>query len=96
MNTTGDWYEAAAAALRRSMYGERLHIAAITASADNESLRLAFKPDEHAAWAIEYFVHPWRDRLPTPADIEFIAAAVNREAATWFERKPKRKTKSFF
>jgi hypothetical protein len=96
MSTTGDWYKVAESALQRSMYGGRLHLATITPSADNESLRLAFKPNEHAPWAIEYFVRPWRGRLPTPDDIDWIARDVDREAATWFERKSKGKKKQFF
>lgn len=81
------WYSACDSALARSMYGGRLHIASISPADDGESLRLAFKPDEHAPWAIEYFVRPWRGRAPESDDIDSIARQINNDAAGWFEKK---------
>lgn len=88
-----DWYATGESALRESMYRNRLHLVAITPSADNESLRLAFKANEHAPWVIEYFVHRWHGRPPRPDDITSIARQLDREAATWLERDSRKKNR---
>jgi hypothetical protein len=91
VNTPDEWFKASDSALGQASYGGRLHLARMTPADDGESLRLAFKSNEHAPWVIEYFVRPWRGRPPEQHDIDSIARQIDSEAATWFERKPRRK-----
>ena len=77
------WLSTAREALAHSGYAERLHFASLSNARDTDDwLRIAYKPNVPAPWAIEIHIDPWNGRSPRADDVESIARRIDTEAAS--------------